>query len=115
MEPQQNKTINSFASTPSMVPPHTLPPNYGKAEGTPLLELAPPASIHGLALFALTPPQPGQTDSGSSSTVPAGSGTPTSPCTQAGQCNIRTGDCRGSALCNDDTGILAIACQPTDK
>ena len=83
LEPQQNKTINSSALTPSLSPPQTLPPNHGPAQGTPLLYPAPPAPIHGPALSASTPPKPGQTDSGSSSPGPTGSGTLTSSCTQA--------------------------------
>ena len=56
LEPQQSKTINSSASTPSMAPPQPLPPTHGPVEGTPLPDPAPPASIHGLALSALTLP-----------------------------------------------------------
>ena len=55
--PQQNKTINSSASTPSTETPQPLPLTHVQAEGTPLLYLSPPALVHGPALSALTPPR----------------------------------------------------------
>ena len=55
---QPDNTINSSALTPSTEHPNTLPSNHGPAEGTRLLDPAPPASIHGTALSAPTPPIP---------------------------------------------------------
>ena len=58
LDPQIDKTINSFASNPSPAHPNTLPSTHNPAEGTPLTDLSLPASIHGPALRAPTPPRP---------------------------------------------------------
>ena len=55
---QPNKTFNSSASTSSPASPKSLAPTHGPAEG-PSLYQAPRALIHGPALRAPTPPNPG--------------------------------------------------------
>ena len=80
LDPQPDNIINTSATTPSPAHHNTLPFTHGPAEGTPLTDLSPPASIRGLSLSSLTPPNPSQTNSGHSQppqSAPAPSPSPT--------------------------------------
>ena len=58
LDPHPDKTINSSASTPSLAHPNTFHLTHSMAEGTPIPDPEPTASIHGPDLISLTPPSP---------------------------------------------------------